>query len=124
MEEKREINAFLRAAMFGIDFAQQQGTGDVRESENVQSIPKTTSGLPSWGKAPTELGCKVQALAFHNTSPPLPHLYVPGFGFSHMFSLLNETQMRRGFQSFCSLWLPSYVNLGVAVLIYTLLPNH
>lgn len=122
MEEKREINVFLRAAMFSIDFAQQQGTGDVRESENVQSIPKTTSGLPSWGKAPQSWGVRSRPLRF--ITPPLPHLYVPGFGFSHMFSLLNETQMRRGFQSFCSLWLPSYVNLGVAVLIYTLLPNH
>lgn len=64
MEEKREINAFLRAAMFSIDFAQQQGTGDVRESENVQSIPKTTSRLPSWGKAPQSWGVRSRPLRF------------------------------------------------------------
>lgn len=59
---KREINAFLKstkATMLGMGSAWQQGTGDVRESETVQrmseSIPKTTGGLMSWGKAP-ELG--------------------------------------------------------------------
>lgn len=64
---KREINAFLRslrATMFSIGFAWQQGTGDVRESENVQSIPKTTSGLPSWGKAPQSWAVRSRPLGF------------------------------------------------------------
>lgn len=121
MEEKREINAFLELPCSASTLHSSRVQG-MSEKVRMSKAFKDNKQAAELGKSPTELGRKVQALAFHNI--PLPRLFVPGFGFSHMFSLLNETQMRRGFQSVCSLWLPSYVNLGVAILTYTLLPDH
>ena len=67
----------------------------------------------------------LEAISQH--TPPLCVLYtlffIFNFFFLHMFSLLDETQVEKGFQSFCANWLHSYVNLGKAILAYIRLPD-
>lgn len=53
----------------------------------------------------SELGGNSPRCGATGTCPPL----------LHMFSLLDETQVEKGFQSSCVNWLRSYVNLGEAI---------